>query len=52
MTLLKVIKRDIFLLFNLSARIFTALGVIREQSVTHGSLGRDPPRYSPRGPGL
>ena len=38
----------------LSARIFTGFGleVIRGQSVTQGSMGRDPPRYPPRGPGL
>ena len=39
----------------LSARIFTDFGlleVIRGQSVTQGSMGRDPPRYPPRGPGL
>ena len=26
--------------------------VIREQSVTQGSMGREAPRYPPRGPGL
>ena len=38
----------------LSARIFTDFGllVIRGQSVTQGSMGRDFPRYPPRDPGL
>ena len=28
------------------------LEVIRGQSVTQESMGRDPPRYPPRGPGI
>ena len=38
----------------LSAGNFTVFGlqVIRGQSVTQGSMGSDPPRYPPWGPGL
>ena len=40
-------------LFNpLSAGIFTVFGLIRGQSVTQGSMGCDPPKYPPWGPGL
>ena len=47
-------KKFIFFPFNpLSAAVFTDFGlIIRGQSVTQGSMGRDSPSYPPWGPGL
>ena len=52
---MKLILCTIFVIIflnPLSARIFTDFGYIERQSVTQGRMGRDPPRYPPRDPGL
>ena len=48
-----IITRFSILVNPLRARIFTDFGlIIREQSVTQGSMGHGAPRYPPWGPGL
>ena len=52
-TTIEQMKLKVCVFFNsFSARIFTDFGLIRRQSDTQGSMGRDPPRYPPRDPEL